>query len=243
MLGTWYTGIVTQIEVVNPSVKRFWIQVPEMEVFNFKPGQFVTLDLPIHEQKNKRWRSYSIASSPNNSNTIELIIVLLEGGAGTQYLFNQVNIGSELTLRGPLGHFTLPETLDKELFLICTGTGIAPFRSMINHVVTQGLTHLGIHLIFGCRTTADLLYYEELNALTSANPNITYIPALSRVDTVPNGAVKGYVHLAYQQLLEQKAKPPAHFFLCGWKNMIDEAKQNLLNIGYDKKDIHLELYG
>ena len=86
----WRTGTVIQIVDETYNTKRYFIQVNELESFDFKAGQFVTLDLPIHEQKNKRWRSYSIASWPDGTNVYELLIVLLEGGAGTTYLFNEV---------------------------------------------------------------------------------------------------------------------------------------------------------
>src|ERR1700752_4876747 len=128
-LQPWRTGVVIKIENETADTRRFWIQVPEIENFDFASGQFVTLDLPIHEKPNKRWRSYSIASWPDNTNVFELLIVLLEGGAGTNYLFDQVKEGSRLTFRGAQGVFTLPEAIDKDLFFICTGTGIAPFRS------------------------------------------------------------------------------------------------------------------
>src|SRR5215210_1133922 len=134
MLQPWRTGIVIKIQDESSATRRFWIQIPELETFDFIPGQFVTLDLPIHEKKNKRWRSYSIASSPDGTNVIELVIVLLEGGAGTTYLFNHVIEGSEVSLRGPQGVFVLPQSLDKDIFLICTGTGVAPFRSMLQHI-------------------------------------------------------------------------------------------------------------
>src|SRR6201992_2584102 len=131
MLQPWQTGKVIRIEQEAAATRRFWIQIPEVASFDFEPGQFVTLDLPIHERPNKRWRSYSIASWPDESNVFELVIVWLEGGPGTTYLFNEVSVGSELTLRGPQGVFILPENIDRDIFLICTGTGIAPFRSMI----------------------------------------------------------------------------------------------------------------
>ncbi|MEO9211248.1 MAG: FAD-binding oxidoreductase, partial [Ginsengibacter sp.] len=124
----WRTGTVIRIVDENYNTKRYFIQVNELDLFDFKAGQFVTLDLPIHEQKNKRWRSYSIASWPDGTNVFELLVVLLEGGLGTTYLFEEVTIGSELMLRGPQGVFTLPETIEKDFFFICTGTGIAPFR-------------------------------------------------------------------------------------------------------------------
>src|ERR1700733_13544587 len=115
-LQPWRTGRVLRIADETPVTRRFWIEVNELDVFDFMPGQFVTLDLPIHEKPNKRWRSYSIASWPDGSNIIELVIVFLEGGAGTTYLFNEVTVGSQLTLRGPQGIFTLPEPIEKDLF-------------------------------------------------------------------------------------------------------------------------------
>ena len=108
-LQPWRTGKVIRIENETYNTRRFWIQIPELEKFDFIPGQFITLDLPIHEKPNKRIRSYSIASWPDGTNVVELVIVLLEGGLGTTYLFNKIDVGSELTLRGPQGVFTLDD--------------------------------------------------------------------------------------------------------------------------------------
>ena len=237
-LQPWQKGKVICIEDYTPNTKRFWIEVPGIEKFDFVPGQFVTLDLPIHEKPNKRWRSYSIASWPDNSSVFELLIVLAEGGAGTHYLFNEINVGSELTFRGPQGVFVLPKELDKDLFFICTGTGLAPFRSMINHIYLNKIPFKRIHLVFGCRHRTDLLYYDELKGFGEKLPGFHYLPTLSREEWEGH---HGYVHPVYRQLCE--ARQPALFFLCGWKNMIDDAKKNILEMGYDKKAIHLELYG
>ncbi len=242
MLEPWRTGKVIRIEDATASTRRFWIEIPELSSFDFQPGQFVTLDLPIHEKKNKRWRSYSIASAPDGTNIIELVIVLLEDGAGTNYLFNEVREGHEIMLRGPQGIFTLPEHLDKDIFLICTGTGVAPFRSMVHHIHRHRIPHKHIHLIFGCRSLGDCLYGPELKELEQKEPGFFYHPVFSREASVHEGAYTGYVHGVYEDLLRID-QTPANFFLCGWKNMVDEAKQRIINLGYDKKDIHLELYG
>ena len=233
----WMKGTVIKIIDETYNTKRYWIEIPDVSTFDFLPGQFITLDLPIHDKPNKRWRSYSIASWPDN-NVIELLIVLLEGGAGTTYLFSQVHEGSEVILRGPQGVFTLPNPIEKDLFFICTGTGIAPFRSMLHHIEQHDLAHKNIHLIFGTRTQKDLLYYNEIKELQERIPDFHFLPTLSREEW--NGH-KGYVHAIYEELCHEK--PPAHFYLCGWKAMIDEAKKRILDLGYDKKDIHLELYG
>lgn len=241
MLEPWRNGKVVNIENETPTTKRFWIEVEGIADFEFKPGQFITLDLPIHEQKNKRWRSYSIASAPNGTNVIELVIVLLEGGAGTTYLFNEIKVGSVLLLRGPQGKFVLPEIIEKELFLICTGTGIAPFRSMVHFISQKNIEHKNIHLIFGCRTLVDGLYINELKALQNKCANFFFHPVYSREVIQTEGMYIGYVHQVYEALTKQKQA--ASFYLCGWKNMIDDAKEKIIALGYDKKDIHFELYG
>ena len=244
-LQPWRKGIVIRIQEETYNTRRFWIQVPELESFDFIPGQFITIDFPIHEKPNKRWRSYSIASWPDGTNVIELLIVLLDYGLATTYLFNDVKVGSELTFRGPQGVFTLPQPVEKDLYFICTGTGIAPFRSMVHHIANHNLPHKNIYLIFGTRSKKDLLYPEEMKALEKKVAGFQFIPTLSREQW--EGCC-GYVHAVYEQLIHQKMEggaelPPANFYLCGWKNMVDEAKKRILELGYDKKDIHLELYG
>jgi len=248
MLLPWQTAKVIRIEDAGNQTKRFFLEVPGIERFDFKPGQFVTLDLPIHEQKNKRWRSYSIASWPNGTNVIELVIVLLEDGLGTNYLFNEVKIGAELTFRGPQGVFTLPENPEGPLFLICTGTGIAPFRSMVQYHIQQGLTLPDVHLIFGCRFFSDCLYGPELKELEKKASFFHYHPVFSREKADQNNSDfnTGYVHPIYTSLWENlsaEEKEKSSFYLCGWKNMIDEARERLFNMGVHKKAIHFELYG
>ncbi len=251
MAQPWQTGTVIRIEQETDATRRYWIRVEDTTDFVFKPGQFVTLDLPIHEKVNKRWRSYSIASWPDGTNVFELVIVLLEGGAGTTWIFNEVQVGSTLTFRGPQGVFVLPEVIDRDLFLICTGTGIAPFRSMAHHILNHGIESQNIYLIFGCRTMQDCLYGRELKALEEKMPSFKYIPTFSREK--PGESFRtGYVHAIYEELCGKRegCEPqspetlrPAYFYLCGWKQMIDEARQRITAIGYDRKAIHLELYG
>jgi glycine betaine catabolism B len=244
-LQPWRKGIITRIENETYNTRRFWISIPELERFDFIPGQFVTIDLPIHEKPNKRWRSYSIASWPDGTNVFELLIVLLDGGMGTTYLFNEVKEGSALTLRGPQGVFVLPENIEQDLYFICTGTGIAPFRSMVHYIQLHNVPHKDIYLLFGTRKKEDLLYLEEFRELEKQVPKFHFLPTLSREKW--DGCC-GYVHAIYENLVHEKMNgqeqpPPAKFYLCGWKNMVDEAKVRIQKLGYDRKAIHQELYG
>lgn len=241
MAAPWHDGRLVRIEPVTDILWRFWLEVEGVKSFDFQPGQFVTLDLPIGEKPKERWRSYSIASAPDGTNLIELIIVLLEGGRGTNYLFHEAKVGTSIRLMGPLGKFTLPDPFERDLCLICTGTGIAPFRSMLHWMAANPADRPPTTLIFGSRYQQDIPYREEMEALAEKLPGFEYHVTLSR-DSDPNWkGHRGYVHQVYEELYADKR--PADFYLCGWRMMIDEARERLDKMGYPRSSIHLEIYG
>lgn len=238
---TWYEGIVKKITQVAPEVREFHLEIPGLSTFDFKAGQFITFDLPIGEKRLLRWRSYSIANPPNGSNILELCIVRSEDGPGSHYLFDEIKEGAVLKFKGPDGGFLLPEIIDKDLVFICTGTGIAPFRSMILDINNSGKAHKGIHLIFGTRYENGLLYRSEMEELEKTMPGFRYEFALSREEDWTG--YKGHVHQIYMGQY-QNPRPDVAFYICGWSNMIDEAVENLLlKLGYERNQIFFELYG
>lgn len=242
----WYNSKIIEIESIAPTTKRFWLQIEGDETLDFKAGQFVTMDLPIAEKRLKRWRSYSIASAPSHpaSNVLEFCIVRAEAGAGTRYLFEEATVGTTIRFKAPDGNFILTDAriAEKNLVFICTGTGVAPFRSMIHDLLQRGLPYRNLHLIFGTRTEAGILYQKEFEDLQSKYPNFKYEVVLSRPQPTWNGR-RGYVHAAY---MEAYPNPTAEtdFWICGWSKMIDEAVEHLLlDLKCAKSQIHYELYG
>lgn len=229
---------VIQITSETPDTKRFVFQVSELEQYHFIPGQYTLLDLPINGKQTTR--AYSIASPPD-TNTLELIITHKANGAGTDYLFNEVKAGTKIKLSSPLGQFTLSTPPpDTELCFICTGTGIAPFRSMLLNIFNRKLPHKNITLIFGTRYESDLLYRDEMEELQNKISKFQYIPVLSRETGEQWKGEKGYVHTVYKKLYAEKR--PVLFFLCGWKEMVAEAVKNLEALGYEKEQLRYELY-
>lgn len=230
--------VITIIEE-TPDTKRFVFQVPELKQYDFIPGQYALIDLPINGKQTTR--AYSIASPPNNTNTLELIITHKTNGAGTDYLFNEVKIGTKIKVSSPLGKFTLAtQPIGTELCFICTGTGIAPFRSMLLNILNSRLPHKNITLIFGTRYEKDILYRSEMEELQNKTPEFQYIPVLSRETGEQWKGEKGYIHNIYRKLYIEKR--PVLFFLCGWKEMIVEAAKKLEQMGYEKEQIRFELY-
>lgn len=242
----WYEGRISRIENIASSVKHFWLTLDEAAKITFRSGQFVTMDLPIHEKRLKRWRSYSIASPPTEGGdtTLEFCIARLEQGLATSYLFEQATTETLIRLKGADGTFTLREPIEQDLVFICTGTGIAPFRSMILDIFNHNIPHKNIHLIFGTRTQEDILYQAELEVLARQYPEFTFDVALSREpsDSAWLG-YRGYVHQIYVAHY-RVVRPDVKFYLCGWSKMIDEAVATLWqDLGYDKSQILYELYG
>jgi NAD(P)H-flavin reductase len=271
----WYDSKIIRIAQESPQTRRFWLKIEGSDLFQFKAGQFVTMDLPISDRRTKRWRSYSIANAPDGSNVLEFCIVRLEGGLGTTYLFEEAKLGGNIKFKGPDGGFTItnssicdinassggydlrftisnpasepsetalkPKIEPLKIVMICTGTGVAPFRSMIGDIINRGISDIQVHLIFGTRTEADVLYRAEFEHYTTLYSWFRYDIALSRESDWPGH--KGHVHPIYME--EYKiVRPNTVFYVCGWSRMVDEAVANLLTeLHYDRKQVKFELYG
>jgi ferredoxin-NADP reductase len=219
-------------------VKRFVIKYPDSVELKFKPGQFIMFDLPIDSKVTNR--SYSIASPPNSENTLELVIVINPPGKGTPHLFEEVKIGSFLKTSMPIGKFNLVEPLENEAVFICTGTGIAPFRSMILDTINTRKPFKKMTLIAGVRKKKDLLYHQEFEKLSAETPGFEYIPVLSRETAETWSGETGYVHKVYQE--RYKEPSATTFYLCGWAAMLKEARENLQHLVFDRKQVKFESY-
>lgn len=236
----WHKTVLEEIVPVTDILWRFYFRVEQMPVFAFEAGQFITLDLPIGQSPKERWRSYSIASAPGKTNLVELLIVHKYGGHGTDFLFDEARPGDVYSFRGPAGKFVLPDIIDTDLVMICTGTGVAPFRSMIQDIIANNKSHRDIHLVFGSRYAKDAVYKDEFEHLPNSHSWFHYHLALSREDN-PFAGHKGYIHPLYEKLVPQL--PDAIYYLCGWKVIMDEVKQKLAGLGVARSNIHFENYG
>lgn len=236
-----YLQAMISAQIVNitnetDSVRRYFLQVPSALSQGFVPGQFVVItfsELP----ENANTRSYSIASSPSENGILELCIVKKEGGKATDVLWNK-KVGDTLELSEPQGRFVLPDTGFSDLVFICTGTGIAPFRSMIQQLFKNTVT-ANVYLIFGCRYEKDILYKQEMEELMQQHSQFHYIPVLSRQEDW-NGH-RGYVHAVYEELFAGKSD--IYFMVCGWSEMCSEARNRLKTMGFNRRQYLFEDYG
>jgi CDP-4-dehydro-6-deoxyglucose reductase, E3 len=173
-----------------PDVMQVFLRLPAVESLPFQPGQY--LDVLLEDGSR---RSFSIASPPHDSARIELHARLVSGGGFTARLFNELSAGALLRIEGPIGQFVY-RTGTRPLLLIAGGTGFAPLKSMLRHMLERGIER-EIHFYWGARAEIDL--YEEALVLSWAQefPQLHYSAVLSQASAADAaGRRRGLVHEA-----------------------------------------------
>lgn len=266
--GQPYNATLIGREEINPQLVVMRVQ-PDGPLFDFKPGQFAVLgllgreprvaeataeDSPPESEKLIR-RAYSIASSSVERRYLEFFLTLITSGALTPRLF-ALKHGGRLFL-GPKasGVFTLDRVPPgKAVILIATGTGLAPYISMLRTLLMND-TQRRYVVVHGARYSWDLGYRGELETLARLRPNFTYIPSITRADQDPTfrghtGRIQALLELG---VVEREAGLPlepsaADVFLCGNPDMINSVKGMLAARGFTPDHgkeigtIHVEEY-
>jgi len=216
-----------------PEVRNFVFEVSAVDELQFKPGQFVSFEETLGGKKITR--AYSIASRPNG-NRFELCLNLVEDGAFSPHLFT-MKPGDSLEMLPPLGFFTVRNPAKDALF-VATGTGIAPFRSMVpdylNHPQATELT-----LLFGVRYPNSVYYADEFEALAKRYSNFRFWPTLSRPEPDWKGR-SGHVQIHLLEAIGDRRD--LDVYICGLKAMVDDVRGILKALGFDRKQIIFEKY-
>ncbi len=180
---------VSKLEKLAPDVVRLYLKTPEEESMQFLAGQYIEILM----EDGKR-RAFSIANAPHNNDAIELHIRLVEGGAFTPHVFNEMEEKELLRIEGPLGGFYLREDSRNDIVMIAGGTGFAPIKGIIEHAIELGLKQT-IHLYWGVRGQQDIYLKELAEQWAAEHDNIKFTPVLSQPDADWSGR-SGYVHEA-----------------------------------------------
>jgi ferredoxin-NADP reductase len=226
---------------LTPAVRELCFAREGGRPFDFEPGQWVNLVLPLATGEVKR--AYSIASAPAGADRFELAVTRVEGGAGSQYL-HDLREGAVLRAIGPHGFFTRSPDEPAPSLFVGTGTGVTPLRSMI-HAALAASSRAPLWLLFGARHEADILYRDELTALCRAHPNLRYEITLSRPGAGWSGRT-GYVQAHLPELVQAlrplSAEPP-RAYVCGLDRMVSSVKDHLRGEqGFDRRRVHTERY-
>ncbi len=221
-----FTAQVEAIRDLTYDVRRLDLRLREPKTITFKPGQFISFEVPHPRTGRMVTRPYSVASSSTRSEVITLLFNLVPGGPGSAYLFS-LKAGEETRFKGPAGHFYLREDPGRGLLFVATGTGIAPIRSMML-ANAERPDPRPTTLFWGLRSQRDLYHQEELAELTRRMPTLEAITTLSRPDPGWSGKFGRVL-----RLVEERIESVKHLavYLCGNSAMIADVSALLRKKG------------
>jgi ferredoxin-NADP reductase len=205
--------------------------------FSFTPGQWVSFRIPDDHSLPIN-RAYSIASGSRPDGLFQVAVTHVESGPGSGFL-HRLPIGQSIDISEAQGFFLLEEP-QRPILMIATGTGISPFRSMLEGFAASGKSLPRTTVLLGVRSEQDILFAKEFDALR-ANTRLQFLTTLSRPSDSWSG-LKGYVQDHIPQLVHNLGAD-CDVYVCGLNKMVKDVRSVLkTQLGFDRERIHTERY-
>jgi len=208
---------VNSLQRVSDDVMVVQLQLPANDTFQYRAGQYIEFLL-----RDGARRSYSMANAPQGS-TVELHIRHMPGGKFTDHVFGAMKEKEILRVEGPHGSFYLREDSDKPLILLASGTGFAPIKALLEHMMAKDIKRKAT-LYWGGRRPADLYMNAWVREFQSKMPTLDYVPVVS--DALPAdqwSGRTGYVHAAV--LADFPDLSAYEVYACGAPIVVESAKK------------------
>jgi ferredoxin-NADP reductase len=212
-----------------------------------RAGQHVDVRLTA-EDGYQAQRSYSIASAPEDP-SVALTVERLEDGEVSPYLCDELRVGDQLELRGPIGGYFVWETrTGGPLLLIAGGSGIVPLMAMLRHrataaVDTEARPRVPARLLYSSRRWDEVIYRDELARLAANDLSLEVAHTITRE---PPPSWSGYGRRIDRAMLSEFAWPPAdrpHIFVCGPTPLVESVATTLVELGHDPALVKTERFG
>jgi ferredoxin-NADP reductase/ferredoxin len=226
--------VVESYRPLNATVAevRFFVQSAE---FAFRPGQYMLFDIPRAGKAVRR--SYSVSTPPSDKRHFEVCVRAVPGGWGSNYI-HRMRPGNVLKVEGPYGKFVLNEESGKDILMIATGTGMAPIKSMMMHLLDKASARR-VRVIFGVRHEDDLFYTDLLRGLKAKHPAFSYDITLSQPGPTWGGR-RGRVTQVIDDTVRPEQAASTEVYLCGSRKMIEDSKARLRALGFSPDALHHE---
>jgi CDP-4-dehydro-6-deoxyglucose reductase, E3 len=216
---------VTTIQRPTADVALLTLQLPATETFRFHAGQYIELIL-----KDGKRRSYSMANAPHSASALELHIRHLSGGLFTDHVFGAGATAMKereiLRLEGPFGSFFLREDSQLPIVMLASGTGFAPIKSIVEHMVQQNI-HRPITLYWGGRRPGDLYMNELVEQWAKTIPDFSYVPVIS--DALPEDSWAGRTGFVHRAVMQDFPDLSGYqVYACGAPIVVDSARREFV---------------
>ena len=234
---TWQTAMVGSVTDETPQVRTLMLDVPDW--IGHQAGQHLDIRL-TGDDGYQAERSYSIAAAPGEP--LAITVERLDDGEVSPYLTQDVQLGDEIEVRGPIGGYFVWEPVldgDAPLLLAAGGSGVVPLRAMLRHRMRLG-SSVPVRLLYSVRSQAEVIYRSELD---EASDGVKVIYTLTRQQ--PPGWT-GYARRVDQQMMAEVAWPVAQAplaYLCGPTNFVEAVAGDLVALGYPPQRVKTERFG
>jgi ferredoxin-NADP reductase len=236
----WQIASVKNIKAETAHVKSFTLTLPIW--MRHRAGQHYDIRLTA-EDGYQAQRSYSIASEPERQGEVDITVERISDGEVSTYLHDVLIPGDRIEARGPIGgYFVWEAAMAEPLVLIAGGSGVVPLMSMIRHRAAAGAKN-PTSLLYSSRTFEDVIYYQELEKLRSANNGLQVFHTLTRSQP-PQW--KGYARRIDQDMLAEVVEPlgrSVQVYVCGPTVLVETAANTLVRIGVNSNQIRTERFG
>lgn len=234
-----FSGKLEKKTQLTPTIMGLRIELTTPKTLEYISGQYIQFKSPEYEGKPAVLRCFSIASSPSDSNHIELMVRHVPNGICTSWIFNHLKEGDPVYGFGPQGDFHLSDT-NSPLLFIAGGSGMAPVWSMLQYMRENGLKRKVI-FFFGALSQEDLFYQDEIARMKNDLSDFTFIPALSNEPAQSQWmGERGLITEVVKRLVKQHDGFEA--YLCGSAGMIDACCKVLAEIGFDEKKTYYDKF-
>ena len=237
----WQKATVTRITRLSNTVSSFMFRLPEP--FAFQAGQHVIVRLTAPDGYRAQ-RSYSIASAPAGSDTIELAIEKLDDGQVSPFFHDVVEVGDEIDIGGPVGgHFVWNVPDGGPVLLIGAGSGVVPLLSIARNRAELG-DRTPMLLLFSARSKADFLFGDEINRLVARNDGFQLLLTLTReAESLPGVLSRRIDPEMIADAVSRLPAPVRHVYICGSNAFCGRAAEGALAAGVARETIRTERYG
>ncbi len=240
-MSTFYKTTVKEItyETANAVSVLFHIPENQEKTFQFTAGQYITLQKEIHGEVVRR--AYSICSTPA-SGELKVAIKAVEKGVFSSYATSDLKVGDSIEISAPEGRFKLQPNPNKNYIAFAAGSGITPILSMLKSVL-ENEPRATFTLIYGNKTVAETMFYDELLQLKNqySNFHLEFICSRERQEN----ALFGRIDKAFTNFFIKNKYKDISFdsaYLCGPEEMIHTVSETLKEAGFSSENIHFELF-
>jgi CDP-4-dehydro-6-deoxyglucose reductase len=210
---------IAKLEKLSHDVMLIALQLPANERLQYRAGQYVEFLL-----RDGKRRSYSMANAPHLDEHITLHVRHMPGGMFTDQLFSTLKERDILRFEGPQGTFFLREDSDKPIILLASGTGFAPIKALVEHLIFTKSTR-PVTLYWGGRRPADLYMNSLCKEWEHNLPNFRYVPVVS--DAHAEDAWKGRSGFVHKAVMEDHADLSGYqVYACGAPIVVDSARRD-----------------